>query len=726
MPGTPNKSSCGLQVIDRLTGPGCMSMKSLFLHIGVLLSLTSVVLAQSPQSAPAPTDSKINAETWISIRMVPSVKLETLTKLAQGTIPERRKVNSSQELIRVLREKYGSVNHKIEDLFRLFNSELKSLAAGRDTTVTLPAGPKWNLQRVTLPLKAGEDWREQAAKQIGSDNPKILAEVKVSAEEKPRSSTFLEKMFRAPVSAVMVLGNTGSESSDSTSSEARSISLPYTTEFAVYRLNGTAAEKTLLIEELKKDPGVVSLETIPPTKLFPHWVSTKANAETGVSSTPVICPNGPVTSRWESEPLGIQQIQPKDIEALQNGDRVTIAVLDSGIVKDNELPDKPDQRFFYWHNSQPNSNEFNCSNDEFGCDMINGSFPLDDMESSHDPDGFRNHGTHVAGIATGRLLRGPLKAAVDSRLRLMVLKVADSNGNINPLALSSAIPYAFKHNASIINLSFAMPSLPAVYYLIENQNKNTLFIAAVGNGRDNFGVDLTDEQQRYLNKLHQAFPKRFITVAAVDESGGLACFSNFSKRLVDIAAPGLEIESTVGDKMTLSLSGTSQAAPYVTLIAAMLKSLGVLQPQEIKDRIIESSDFVPALKGKVASAGRINVAKAISLRDDLIEVTETDNATGVKTRKIFFGKLLSPTLWQIPPFPVPLDDIRKVTFQYETSSPRISRILYTRTDPSTGTKQMVEHIGIVDVQDIEFQVNGESTSRTFTSEQVIDLVRARP
>src|SRR5687767_13006147 len=270
-----------------------MSMRSKLFVIGVLLSLTSVVtLAQSPQPPTASTDSKTSEDTWISIRMVPSVKLETLAKLAQGTVPEHRRINKGQDLTKLLRAKYGSLNRKIIDLFQLSNPNLKSLAVDRDMTVTLPAGPKWNLKRVTLPLQAGEDWRQQAAREIGTENPEIMAEVKVNAlEASPRSRSIWQKLLLAPVAAVMVLGDgisdvvANKESSANTSSQAGTISLPYTTEFAVYRLSAnTAAERTFLLEELRKDPAVVSLETIPATKLFPHWVAAKANTEAGVSS----------------------------------------------------------------------------------------------------------------------------------------------------------------------------------------------------------------------------------------------------------------------------------------------------------------------------------------------------------------------------------------------------------------------------------------------------------
>ena len=118
-----------------------------------------------------------------------------------------------------------------------------------------------------------------------------------------------------------------------------------------------------------------------------------------------------------------------------------------------------------------------------------------------------------------------------------------------------------------------------------------------------------------------------------------------------IAAPGLEIESTVGGNQTLGLSGTSQAAPYVAFTAALLRSLGVKEPGDIKDRIIASADFAPTLKNKVFSSGKLNIAKAISIKDDIIEVFKNDTVTNQPTRKILCGKIITPS-FQLPRVPI--------------------------------------------------------------------------
>ena len=58
-----------------------------------------------------------------------------------------------------------------------------------------------------------------------------------------------------------------------------------------------------------------------------------------------------------------------------------------------------------------------------------------------------------------------------------------------------------------------------------------------------------------------------IAVAATLDRVRLASFSNFGESMVDIAAPGVGIKSLIPGGQEVQLSGTSQAAPYITNIA---------------------------------------------------------------------------------------------------------------------------------------------------------------
>ncbi|MFA5509182.1 MAG: S8 family serine peptidase, partial [Vulcanimicrobiota bacterium] len=102
-----------------------------------------------------------------------------------------------------------------------------------------------------------------------------------------------------------------------------------------------------------------------------------------------------------------------------------------------------------------------------------------------------------------------------------------------------------------------------------------------------------------------------ITVAATDHNDNLARFSNYGRE-VDLAAPGVDIISTVPGGKYSSMSGTSMAAPHATGAAGLVVSeFPEISNAELRSRLLESVDQKPQLKGKVATGGRLNVAEAL-------------------------------------------------------------------------------------------------------------------
>jgi hypothetical protein len=123
-----------------------------------------------------------------------------------------------------------------------------------------------------------------------------------------------------------------------------------------------------------------------------------------------------------------------------------------------------------------------------------------------------------------------------------------------------------------------------------------LFVAAAGN---NGG----DNDQGPWTTLPASFDlPNIVSVAAVDNYGGLASFSNYGRRTVDIAAPGEAILSTLPAETGHPtpdwgwLDGTSMAAPHVAGVAALVVSTFPALAEDtagLKARILGSGKPAP-------------------------------------------------------------------------------------------------------------------------------------
>lgn len=131
---------------------------------------------------------------------------------------------------------------------------------------------------------------------------------------------------------------------------------------------------------------------------------------------------------------------------------------------------------------------------------------------------------------------------------------------------------------------------------------NTLFIIAAGN--DNSDNDLYPDYPANI----QADNK--IVVAATVGYSELAEFSNYGATKVDVAAPGVAIQSTGPAQSYLHMSGTSQAAPFVTNAISLAKDINpALSARDIKSIIMKTVDVKSWLAGKVLSSGIVNKAR---------------------------------------------------------------------------------------------------------------------
>lgn len=211
----------------------------------------------------------------------------------------------------------------------------------------------------------------------------------------------------------------------------------------------------------------------------------------------------------------------------------------------------------------------------------------------------RNHGTHVSGVIAAQRNNAKGVLGVAPNAKIMALKSALTTSEI-----LRALDFAEKNNARIINASWGGSIYDqALFNAIEDYPG--LVIAASHNKASN-------------NDAAPIYPCNYaldniICVGATDQNDALAEFSNYGVNSVDIAAPGVNILSTIAFGAPESpkyeyFQGTSMATPYVTGAAALL--LGYqkdLSNSEIKNSLLATADHIPSLDGKIAGGRRLNL-----------------------------------------------------------------------------------------------------------------------
>lgn len=204
-----------------------------------------------------------------------------------------------------------------------------------------------------------------------------------------------------------------------------------------------------------------------------------------------------------------------------------------------------------------------------------------------------NHGTCVAGIIAGKRNNGFGVDGVASSVRIMVVRTTP-NGDERDKDVALGIRYAVDNGADIINMSFGKAISPEQVFVNDAiryaEEKGVLIVHAAGNSADNIDDVVHYPTDVYLDNK-EATNMINVGASSLVKGDSLACFfSNYGKKHVDIFAPGHNIVS-LDTCNTYSLhSGTSQAAPVVTGIAAVLLSYYPdLTPQDIITILMKSS-----------------------------------------------------------------------------------------------------------------------------------------
>ncbi len=249
------------------------------------------------------------------------------------------------------------------------------------------------------------------------------------------------------------------------------------------------------------------------------------------------------------------------------GQGVKIAVIDSGI--DYNHPDL-------------------SANYAGGYDFVN---------KDNDPFDDNGHGTHVAGTVAA-VVNNAGVVGVAPEAWLYVLKVLNASGSGNYSDIVAALQWAVNNGMDITNNSYGSSSNPGitVEQAFDNAyNAGLLHVAAAGNSGNTRGTG--------DNVIYPARYATVIAVAATDKTDKRASFSS-TGTAVELAAPGVSINSTLPGGGYASWNGTSMASPHVAGTAALVLSGGVADSNNNGRINDEVRQILTATADDLGNAGR--------------------------------------------------------------------------------------------------------------------------
>lgn len=281
------------------------------------------------------------------------------------------------------------------------------------------------------------------------------------------------------------------------------------------------------------------------------------------------------------------------------------------------------------------------------------------------PGFYFNHGTHVAGIvaAADNIASDPNTGVIGvaPNAEIVAVKViSEFDGSGDFSWIMAGVVYAANNEADVINMSLGatfarngfyidqngeLQKVPASYIqeiIIASQRavdyavkKGALVVVAAGNGGSNFDG----------NAFMYAIPAELNNVIAVSATAPdywandyfnnidpfldiPASYTDYGRSLVDIAAPGGDIDtdetlpffyfdyvlSTISEGWAFA-AGTSMASPHVAGVAALIiaKNGGDITPQEVEKQLLKTADKIDGNgKSLFFGKGRVNAFRAVT------------------------------------------------------------------------------------------------------------------
>ena len=242
-----------------------------------------------------------------------------------------------------------------------------------------------------------------------------------------------------------------------------------------------------------------------------------------------------------------------------------------------------------------------------------------------------SHGTHIAGIIAAEQNNTEGITGICPGCRVMPIRI----GNATTITLANelkGIDFAIANGANIINLSLGSPiwSKAERAAIAKAGKHGILVVVAAGNASSDNDIEFyaqADNVTHFVSAAAPSYPasytlKNILAVAATNDRDNYAYFSqcrgvapvwecaftNWGHDSVDVAAPGVDILSTVkvGQGQGTGpgtypdyefFDGTSMASPLVAGIAGLVLSQNpTYTAVQVKNAIMNSVDHPPTLK----------------------------------------------------------------------------------------------------------------------------------
>ena len=421
----------------------------------------------------------------------------------------------------------------------------------------------------------------------------------------------------------------------------------------------TAEQAEKYMATLSSNPSVASVEPdlLRRSTARARGAATSKVAQVAQASNQAVAPNDTLyPQQWNLH--GTKGLAAPEAWKTTQGAGVTVAVIDSGIVKHPDLDANvlPGYDFI----TEPSIARDGNGRDSDPTDQGNWEEAgVCDADSEASESNW--HGTHVAGSIAAIMnnKRGIVGVAPNSKI-LPVRALGMCGGYDSDIADAmvwaaggtvEGVP-ANSNPAKIINLSLGGEgTCPATYSkaIAEVNKRGAILVVAAGNdGQD-------------TSKVAPANCGGSIVVGATDQNGKRSDFSNYGK-IVDVSAPGSNIMSTVDLGTTVSTGagyteydGTSMAAPQVAGVIALMKSVDPSLTAERAKQILKQSSKPLTCDVNACGSGIVNAASALAMvqgkKDPNPQVKPwPKRAPKHPTRAARVGYVTNPAVNHNPPF----------------------------------------------------------------------------